>query len=90
MISVSSRLRLRSQQALTESARPSRARRTLDRAQIAKFAGNHVVFAMAPYRLGGQLLVAALAIGVGVIEKIDANLARTAHRIDRRILSASS
>src|SRR5262249_47505362 len=52
---------------------------------IAEFAGDHVVVAMALHRAGDQFLVAALAVGVRAVEKIDADLARTAHRIYRRI-----
>src|SRR5690348_6490817 len=53
---------------------PIRGGRPIGCAQIAEFAGNHVLFAMALYRAGDQFLIAALAVGVRAVEKIDADL----------------
>ena len=41
-----------------------RGRRAVGCAQIAKLAGNHILVAVALHRLGDQLLVAALCVGV--------------------------
>jgi len=64
---------------------PIRGWRAVRCTQIAKLAGDHVIVAMVLYRVGNQLLVAALAVGVRAVEKIDADLARMAQGIDRRI-----
>jgi hypothetical protein len=40
---------------------------------------------MALYRAGDQFLIAALAVGVRAVEKIDADLARRAQSVYRRI-----
>jgi len=71
---------------LNEFRPPVRGRRTVGRAQIAKLAGDHVLVAMALYRASDQFLVAALSVGIRAVEKIDADLARMAQGIDRRIL----
>jgi hypothetical protein len=70
---------------LNEFRPPGRGRRPVGRAQIAELAGDHVVVAMALHRAGDQFLVAALSVGIRAVEKIDADLARMAQGIDRRI-----
>jgi len=52
-------------------------RRAVGCTQTAEFAGSHIVVADAPYRGGDQLLIAALAVGIRAVVKIDSDLART-------------
>src|ERR1051326_9260537 len=52
---------------------------------IAEFAGDHVIAAMPGDGARDQLLVAPEAVGVGSVEKIDAELARPADRRDRGV-----
>jgi hypothetical protein len=59
-------------------------------AQIAELAGDHVLVAIALYRVSDQFLVAALTVGVRAVEKIDADLTRAAQGVDRASLSGSS
>jgi hypothetical protein len=64
---------------------PVRETRPALQLDIAELAGDHIVVAMPGDRLGEQLLVAAVAIGVGAVEKIDAELTRSMDRADRLI-----
>ena len=59
--------------------------RAVGRAQIAELGGDDVLVAMTPYRAGDQLLVAASTVSIRAVEKIDADLARAAQGVDRRL-----
>src|SRR5438552_12584192 len=85
MTSVSSRFRPRSQHALTYSGRPSEVSEPSGARKITEFAGDHVLVPMALDCVSDQFLIAALTVTVRAVEKIDADLARPAQGLDRRI-----